>query len=243
MQTDIAEILELRDPNQFLAIMQREFETKIDSARFFRITATPVDLQQVSAPLNDRNLFELLAHPPGRNGGWTVKPSPPLRRNALGFENDRFDFEHIKFIRNGHLEFWTPVDLHFCWRQDEASFKKHPRLYPYPVVEYPVSFCRLYKHLCTTLHVESRVIFQMQYVNSEGIVLLPYRPDSIGFMHPMESIKPAERSRLVFPKHSVNSDFDPDPTALSLVEELYFEFGYSREQIPFFDPTGHASEL
>jgi len=30
----------------------------------------------------------------------------------------------------------------------------------------------------------------------------------------------------------LRGDFDPDLTALELIEELYFEFGYSREHIP-----------
>ena len=243
MESDISEIMELRDTNQFLKLMQSEFEDRIDAAPFFRITATPSNLGEVVAPLNDRSLFQMLENPPGRDQGWTVRPLPPLRRNALGFENDRIDFHHLKFIRNGHLEFWTAIDRSFAWQQDEASFKQHPRLYPYPVVEHPLSFCRLYKKLVSHLNIRSDVIFQMQYVNIKGVILLPYRPESIGFMHPLQPIKPAERNRLVFPKHFVRYDFDPDLVAMELLEELYAEFGYSREHIPFFDPTGHASEL
>ena len=33
---------------------------------------------------------------------------------------------------------------------------------------------------------------------------------------------------------------DPDPTALELIKELYFAFGYDRKHIPFFDATGHC---
>jgi hypothetical protein len=223
--------------------MQTEYETRIRTAPFFRITGTPSNLGEVLAPVNDLALFQMLENPPGRDQGWTVRPLPPLRRNALGFENDRIDFHHLKFIRNGHLEFWTAIDQSFAWQQDEVSFKQHPRLYPYPVVEHPLSFCRLYRKLVEHLNIRSNVIFQMQYLNIKGVILLPYRPDSIGFMHPMHPIKPAERNRLVFPKHSVACDFDPDLAALALIEELYFEFGYDRKQIPFFDPTGHVSEL
>jgi hypothetical protein len=240
---DIAEILELRDPDQFLKVMQNEFEAKVGKKPFFRITGTPTNLGEISASLSDRELLQLLERPPGRDSGWTVRPLPPLRRNALGFENDRIDFQHMKFIRNGHIEFWTAIDHYFCWQQDEASFNHRPRLYPYPVVEYPVSFCRLYKQLITHLNIHSHITFQMQYINIKGVILLPYRPDSIGFMHPMDPIKPADRDRLVFPKQTVSPAFDPDVTALQLVEDLYYEFGYAREHIPFFDPGGHATEL
>ena len=242
MEYDIADILELRDLDQLLKVMQSEFETRVGDLPFFRITGTPSDLKAVASP-SDRTLIELLQNPPGRESGWTVKPLPPLRRNALGFENDRIDFHHLKFIRNGHLEFWTRIDESFAWNQDEASFKRHPRLYPYPVVEYPLTFCRLYRKLADHLKVHSTVVFQMQYINVKGVVLLPYRPESIAFMHATQPIKPAERSRLVFPKHYLPYNFDPDKASLELVEELYYEFGYGREHIPFFDEGGHASEL
>jgi hypothetical protein len=242
VEYDIADILELREPDQLLKLMQAEFEARVGSAPYFRITGTPSTLRIFSSQ-NDRTLAHLLENPPGRESGWTVKPLPPLRRNALGFENDRIDFHHLKFIRNGHLEFWTKIDQSFAWQQDEASFKEHPRLYPYPVVEHPLSFCRLYEKLVQHLDIQSTVIIQMQYINAKGVVLLPYRPESIGFMHPMEPIKPAERNRLVFPKHYFPHNFDPEQAALEVVEELYYEFGYGREHIPFFDPTGHVSEL
>jgi hypothetical protein len=77
--------------------MQAEFEGRIGNDPFFRITGTASDLK-VFASQNDRVLAHLLENPPGRDSGWTVKPLPPLRRNALGFENDRIDFHHLKFI-------------------------------------------------------------------------------------------------------------------------------------------------
>src|ERR1039458_10169496 len=74
---------------------------------------------------------ELLEKPPnphGRSGGWDVRPLPPLKRTALGFENQRIEFHHMKFVKNGHLEFWTAIDQYFCWQQDPAEMKIHPRL-------------------------------------------------------------------------------------------------------------------
>jgi|SRR5437660_1317460 len=240
METDIAEIIELRDTVQFLKIMQQIFEERVGSKPMFRITGTPTDLGAVSANLNSPELVSILEHPPTRSGGWTVRPLPPLRRNVLGFESDRIDYHHLKFIRNGHLEFWTLIDSHFCWRQDEQSFKQHPRLYPYPVVEYPLSFCRLYRQLVKFLNINSPIVFQVQYVNVKGVILLPDRPESEGFIAPMESVKPLDTNRLVLPKVTVPNDFDPDPTALELVQDVYFQFGYSQRHIPFFDNTGHS---
>ena len=220
--------------------MQQIFEERVGTSPIFRITGTPAQLGSVSANLNSQELVSLLEDPPGRTSGWRVRPLPPLRRNALGFENDRIDYHHLKFIRNGHLEFWTAIDGSFCWMQDEKSFKQHPRLYPYPVVEYPLSFCRLYSKIKALLKISLPIVFQMQYLNVMGVILPPFRPESIGFMFPIESIKPLDKNRLVLSKLKVGADFDPDPTALELVQDIYFEFGYSREHIPFFDNTGHS---
>lgn len=240
MEYDIAEILEIRDISKFLNVMQETFEAQIGALRTFRITGTPVELGTTEADLGNRELQDLLEDPPGRQGGWNAKPLRPLRRNSLGFETDRPDFHHLKFIKNGHLEFWTAIDDHFSWRQKAAEQKVHPLLYPYAVVEYPVSFLRLYRRLVDLLEIKSDCTFQMQYINVEGAILRPYQPESIGYDHSVEGIRPLERPRLVFPKKRFPSNFDPDPAALELIKDLYFEFGYDQSHIPFFDANGQC---
>jgi hypothetical protein len=243
MRNDIAEILEIKDVAEFLTMMQENFEARIGEKRFFRITATPVSLGNVSANLEDKRILELLENPPNphsRFAGWDVKPLPPLKRNALGFENERIDFHHVKLVKNGHLEFWTAIDRSFCWQQAEKEMEIHPRLYPYAVVEHPVSFVRQYRTLVDLLGVQGEILFQMQYLNVRGAILIPYRPDSIGFMAPLERVTPLRKDRLVFERKRRQPDFDPDSTALEIILDLYYEFGYSREQVPFFDEHGQC---
>jgi hypothetical protein len=225
-------------------MMQGTFEERIGTSRFFRITGTPADLGQVSADLGQSTLVELLEkspNPHGRSGGWDVRPLPPLKRTALGLENQRIEFHHMKFIKNGHLEFWTAIDQYFCWQQDPVEMKIHPRLYPYAVVEHPLSFVRLYRVLADYLQIRGDILFQMQYVNIKGAILLPYQPESIGFKNPFDPVRPLEENRLVFERIRFAEGFDPDPSAFAVIKELYYAFGYSREQIPFFDATSHSS--
>jgi hypothetical protein len=225
-------------------MMQDDFEQRIGSERFFRITGTPVDLGQAAADLEDERLSKLLSNPPNpheRRGGWNARPLPPLQRNALGFENERIEYHHMKFIKNGHLEFWTAIDKYFRWMQDDDEERKtHPRLYPYAVVEHPLSFIRLYRALADFLHIDSDIVFQMQYLNIQGAILLPYQPESIAFKIPIEPIRPLTRKRLVFEAKHFRKDFEPDPSALQIIQDLYFEFGYGRQQIPFFDEAGQS---
>jgi len=75
----------------------------------------------------------------------------------------------------------------------------------------------------------------------KGAILLPYQPESIAFQHPFEPVRPLEDNRLVFEKKRFPENFDPDPSALEIIKELYYTFGYGREHIPFFDTTGHSN--
>lgn len=243
VEYDIAEILEITKSEHLLKVMQDLFEEKVGERPFFRITATPECLGTISADLEDNRLQKLLENPPnphGRWAGWDARPLPPLKRNALGFENPRTNFHHMKFIKNGHLEFWTEVDESFCWQQSTEERKVHPRLYPYAVVEHPVSFVRLYRALADLLGIACDITFQLQFLNIKGAILFPYRPESIGFMFPKEPVKPLDRNRLVFQPKKSHKEFDPDPAALGMIKDLYHEFGYSREHIPFFDESGHC---
>jgi hypothetical protein len=241
LEYDIAEILEIRDLKYFLKVMQESFEAAIGARRFFRITGTPTNLDEASANLGSPELRSLLETPPNPNnrvGGWDVRPLPPLRRDALGFRNERIDFHHMRFIKNGHLEFWQEVDYSFCWLQKAEEMAEHPRLYPYPVVEHPVCFLRLYRALIELLGIRGDVVIQMQYLNISGALLFPHAPESVGWQFPMGSAQPMAQNRLVFQAKRLSADFDPDPAALDVISDLYYQFGYGLGDIPFFDKAG-----
>jgi hypothetical protein len=53
VEYDIAEILEIKEPERLLQVMQEEFEERIGQRRFFRITGTPMCLGKVSVDLED----------------------------------------------------------------------------------------------------------------------------------------------------------------------------------------------
>ena len=90
------------------------------------------------------------------------------------------------------------------------------------------------------LGIEGKVVFQMSYLNVLGCILLPYQPESIGFQHTLEQVKPLENDRLVLERKTYTKDFDPDPVALEIIKDLYYAFGYAEKHIPFLDETGHC---
>ncbi|GAI42362.1 unnamed protein product, partial [marine sediment metagenome] len=147
------------------------------------------------------------------------------------------DFEYLELLKNGHMEFWTPLDEHFCYKQSKEEFSKRPTLYPYPVIEYPVTFLRLYKELVSKVLIESSLLINLCYVNIKGYNLLPYRPGSIGFTF-RETSRVYDERHIILPEMNVKSEFNSDKTAYDLIEQVFNSFGLEAKVIPFFTEEG-----
>lgn len=161
-----------------------------------------------------------------------------VERFADGIKRRDRDEEYLELLSNGHMEFWTPLDEHFCWRQSQEEFRIRPRLYPYPVTEYPATFLRLFGAIIHNLGIAGDFLIDLQYMNLQGYILLPYAPNAIGFMSGHETAKPFADKHLEVPRASVRSDFEPDRTAYDLIRIVYAAFGLEAEAIPFFTRDG-----
>jgi len=131
---------------------------------------------------------------------------------------------------------YSSIDL-----KDEQSpeeFVKRPRLYPYPVVEYPTTFLRLYRAIVDALEIHKDFIVDLRYLNLKGYVLAPYAPNAIGFMLADSYSKPFQDKHLYVPRMTIGNDFEPDKTAYELVRMVYAAFGFDASAIPFFTKEG-----
>ncbi len=235
------ELWEINQPDLLMRRMREEYEQQITGERFFRITATPTNLQSNVIDTGSQELRNLLERPPFRDSGWTVEAHGPIQRTNRGLESDDPDWGRIILLKNGHFEFWKRIDWLFCWNQDLKVMQQHPRLYPFAVVEYPVTFVRLYRKILDQLNLKFDVLFQMQYSNIDGAVLLPYHPDSVHYAISAKAVLPMQKSTIIIEPRSAGYGFDPDPIVLDMLEDVYAEFGYERKHIPFFDQTGHCN--
>jgi hypothetical protein len=118
--------------------------------------------------------------------------------------------------------------------QTEKEFKRNPRLYPYPVNEYPVSFLRLYRTIINAEHLVDDFILNLHYRNLKGYSLAPYRPGVVGFEF-ATSLKPFGEKHLLLSNNMLKHDFDPDESAFEIIKQFYSAFGYDSEVVPFYN--------
>ena len=218
-----------------------EFSEIIGLKRYFRLTVTPTLNDNNMIDPEDTNLIKMIEYPPKqRIGGWSIRPIQPIHFDGEKYFSDNIEYHHLRLYRSGHLEFWTEIDEHFCWRQYHDEFLKSPRLYPLSVTEYPVSFLRFAKELYAYLKTNCFFYWTLEYWNLKGCILLPYHPQAFGFISPDSPPRPFAKDYFKG-KSQLMQDFKPDQEAFKLIKEFYYAFGYKKEHIPFFDDEGNFS--
>jgi len=216
--------------------LTKYFLKSIDKAPYFRIAIVPITTGRNIINVDSTEIRDVFQNPPNqRQGGWNMENFySSIERFPEGiYRGDKKDRMLILY-QNGYMEFYAPLDMSYCWRQSQEEFKRQPRLYPYPVVEYPLSFLDLYSHIVRISNIETKLIISMQYLNCKGYTLLPYKPESIGFYMPRNSPKVIDKDHLIIPNMDVNYDFDPNLVCYELLKYFYAVFSYTPDMIPFF---------
>jgi hypothetical protein len=235
-------ILSIEDGNQAAELYQQQVIDQLNDKPFFYISITPANTQRGLVDVESTEIYDLFRNPPNqRDTGWTMKmfaSSVQQYGNSLysGKPGERL----LTLFQNGHMEFYCLLDTLFCWMQNEEQFKKQPRLYPYAVAEYPCSFLRLYKGIIERLNFHGSYIIKMRYQNLHGYIAVPYRPDNVVSLINLTLIKnmapqPYQKQHLVVQDLTVEGDYNPDKTTYDLLKQVYSEFGYSSDMIPFYD--------
>ena len=183
-QTGLSDALVRSEDGHVLAAAMRErFEIDVDKIPFLWLSATPIAPRQHLIAVDDPEIVAMLSKPPGsRRNGWNMAGLDHSRRRSLnGVEFGTKKYEYLSVLENGHLEFWTPLDDHFCWKQSAEEQRIRPRLYPYPVVEYPVSFLRLAEALLDRAGYSEEILIQLEYRNTAGYILRPRATRTLWF--------------------------------------------------------------
>ena len=232
------------DDGQLLAdVMRERFEQEVGRTPFMWLGATPVAPRRSLIAVDQPEIVAILSTPPGsRRDGWNMSGLDHSRQRSLtGVELGGREYKYLEVFENGHLEFWAPLDDHFCWRQSEEERRVRPRLYPYPVVEYPVTFLRLVAALLDSAGYSEGVLIQLQYRNAAGYILRPGQPDEIGFLAPVVPSTPFAGPHLRIGPRPVPGTLNADGVAFDLLQSVYRAFGIGAERIPFRDSDGAFS--
>ena len=234
--TEVSDALLRADDGSLLAnVMRERFEQEVGRTPFLWLGATPVAPRPSLIPVDQAEIGSLLSAPPeSRRDGWNMGGLGCTRRRSLtGVELGAKAYKYLEVFENGHLEFWAPLDR-FCWMQSEQERRVRPRLYPYPVVEYPVSFLRLAAALLDRVGYSDEVLLQLEYRNVRGYSLRPGQPDEIRFLL-SDDTTPFEEQHLRIAPRPVPATFRPDEVAFDLLVHVYRAFGVDPEGIPFRD--------
>lgn len=233
-------LLRADDGNVLAKVMRERFETEAGELPFLWLGATPVAPHRCLIDVDRPEIASILSEPPGsRSGGWNMAGlDHPRRRSLVGLELGDKASECLDVFENGHLEFRTPLDGHFCWRQSEEERLARPRLYPYPVVEYPVSFLRLTEALLQEAGYTGEVLIQLQYWNVAGYILRPGQPNEIRFLSPRVPSTPIADEHIKIGPTSVPMTFSPDEVAFDLLTFVYRAFDIGPKGIPFRNSAG-----
>ena len=243
-QTHVSDALVRSDDGPVLAEVLRErFENEVGETPFLWLGATPVAPRQRLIAVDDPEILSMLSTPPGsRRSGWNMAGLDHSRRWSLtGVELGIKEYRYLEVFDNGHLEFWTPLDDRFCRKQSEEERRVRPRLYPYPVVEYPVSFLRLAAALLGSAGYSEEVLIQLEYRNASGYILPPGQPEHFDFDSPLDPSTPFAGRHLLVGPIRVPGTFKPDEVAFDLLKVVYQGFGVEVGGIPFRDSDGTFS--
>jgi hypothetical protein len=223
------------DGNRLVQFAYEKVRGEINGKPYFWIAATPMLLNKNALDIDSPEIRQVINAPPGsRPSGWNMELSATINNIPDGIERGSKEFEYLALYRNAHMEFWTPLRERFCWTQKVEEFKKRPELYPYPVVEYPVTFLRLYKAVSELPGFQGNFIINLCYLNLRGYRLRPYAPKQVGYMF-ADELKPFDYDNLILPPLRKAYPFDPDKTGYELLVQVYEAFGLSSKMIPFYE--------
>lgn len=224
--------LEITDGKMLNEGKTNYFHSIIGDKAFFRVSITPKTIHRNLLDVDKEDIISLLNNPPDqRQSGWNMKifstNAQRFSEGSMRADNDN----KLILLQNGHMEFSIPLSYSFSWTQPDEERLKHPLLHPYPVVEYPLSFLRLYKKIKELTSIGTSFYFSMQYFNINGFILRPYAPNTFEYS---AKVKPYNDNNFISSINEISNDFQPDKVCFDILKELYATFGYAADNIPFY---------
>lgn len=204
---------------------------------------------QAQADELDAQALDRVVHPDSRLSlcrremGWAVLDEydrverRPRKRLEAGSSGDR---KWLLIDRKGST-------IRFEGRADFLRWKPHPEfgsqvIYPFPLIEGTASFFWLLSRYAVEASPTGTVHIELGLWRPGGWHLGPLRPGTIPWEVPTHWQPPHDNSSIERVADLPWSDLHshPDTAALSFITEVYEDFGYAPEAIPFWNETDRS---
>lgn len=229
---------EVPDGKLVMDIVTDKFQKSDVERPWMLLAAVPLETRSNSIDSNAESVRRLLASPPEtRRYGWTMdKISAAIRSVDSGVKRGDVDTGELTVLNNGFMQFSISLDEgKFYWAQEQEEIEKSPRLSPYAMTEYPVSFIKLFFELVNLSTLGGPFLATQSYKNLKGHTLPPGGPSNLGYVCFVDETPPCEKQFIKSSNVVFNQDEKPDQVAYDIVKQVYAAFGYEEEAIPFFD--------
>jgi len=240
-------VFELTTVEAFRRFVDEQFEQATAGKPYYRLTATPVPINQVNLRNQARQILALLERPPElRPHGWdlTTYFGHENKIAAIGVMRKDIGYKHVRILWNGNVEFWTEADDDFFQFSQSVGKREGEKkfLYPFAVSEPVENFILFVKEICRLASFEGELEFRLGFYRIRGFYLAPGHPQSLGYMRARSDVdrphgaQPFPEENLIAPAVRIRLADLPNEVAWKLVSHVYQRFGYPLgEQVPFFD--------
>ena len=224
-----------------LKVRFNAFVKEISDQPYYRICASPNESNHDLISTEDPNIRDILFNPPnkrwagfGVTGLWDKK----MYQSKEGINGQNITGGIITLLKDGYFEVRCPIKIQFQrgWGDPQFAIPNSVKwLYPYVVIEFPVSFMRLVKSVYEEADIKSDIFIQQNYHNISGYALPEGPPTYPTFGAFLDERGIYENAYPIHSEKCVHNDFIPDHVAHDLVQDVYAAFGLDARAIPAFD--------
>lgn len=228
---------ELSDGKDVANSLLSEFMQRHPERSFF-LCAGPRHVNAKQLNLQSQSVTDFLRVPAAtdRNSGWNMRlvDRQPFQQSSSRISMGNPKFASLSLLASGFMTFEASLSETFFRAESAEELKARPLLWPFPVVEYPVSFFRMFRRLIETFAIsDSEWCVALHYHKLQGIFLAPHHPLSPFFdlgnqakMYAHEDLSVTEVVR--------KGEFTPDIVTYQVLSRMYEKFGLTEKDIPFF---------
>ena len=203
------------------------FVKTISDEPYYYIVASPEEANGQVVSTEDQRIWDILYNPPYKRWagfGVTGLLNREVFQTKEVISGHNVTGGRITLQKDGYFEVQCPIYRQFQrgWGSPQFAIPNSVKwLYPYVVIEFPVSFMRLMKAIYEEVGIASDIFIQQSYHNISGYVLPEGPPTYPTFGAFIDERGSYERTTPIHSEQRVCSDFIPDHVASCLAMQLF----------------------